>query len=79
MRAPRQDGGWRAEGQAGKTHLLTPVSAPAVLDGPEGSGRPWGAGSVERRESQGPSSLQPGPQALGTLHVFAVGLLGNRY
>ena len=70
VRAPGQDGGWRARGQAAKTHLLTPVSAPAVLDGPEGDGRAWGQGSAERRESQGPPSLQPGPQALGPLHCL---------
>lgn len=70
VRAPGQDGGWRAEGRAGKTHLLTPVGAPAVLDGPEGSGRAWGWGSTECRESQGAPSLQPGPQALGTLHCL---------
>lgn len=27
--------GLKSEGHTGKTHLLTPVSAPAVLDGPE--------------------------------------------
>lgn len=58
--------------------LLTPVGAPAVLDGPEGSGRAWGWGSAECRESQGaPESPARAP---GTRHSLLsdVGLLGGQ-
>lgn len=54
VRALGRDAGWRAGGRAGKTHLLTPVSAPAVLDGPEGDCRAWG----------GAECAESGPQAL---------------
>lgn len=53
VRALGQGGGWRVRGLLNcKTHLLTPVSAPAVLDGPEGNIRAWEA--VGSAGSQGP-------------------------